>query len=396
MDEIEIKALHDNVQSTLSDFQELHKKELEEVKKNGSAEALTKMATDAANEAVSVCTDKIEELKASINAPANNEQKSDDAVREHKEAFISYIRKGNETGLKDLERKALSVGTDTEGGFVITNTMEGIINGIAVETSPMATIASVANISTNALELPIKVSRVGTSDRSEKGAVSETAAFTLALKTIGTHEIYAEPAVTQTMIDDAQFNIEQYLAGEIADELNFKKNLGYITGDGVAGARGFLHDVTASPSEGSNSVQYIASGSAGTFDGDDIIDLYYSLKGAYTANAKFVMSRGSEKILRKLKEDGEYIYSFDKIGNIGSALGVPIVRFDDMPDPATDSFSIAVGDFSKGYQVVNRMGTRVVRDSLTSKGFVKLYTTQRYGGDVKIAEAIKVLKLGTS
>lgn len=392
--ENEVKKVVDDIQKSFNDFKEANDKLISDTK----SDILQELKVDKINDHISDLEEKMEKIIASQSAPKQIESEGNEALSDYKSAFVNYIRTGESSNLKQLEKKSLSVGTDTDGGFLITPEMTNIIEGIFTETSPMESIASVQTISTDSLELPIRVTNSSTESKSEKGTVSETDTFELKLKTIPTHEIYAEPAITQKMLDDVNVNIEAYLANEIADRLTEKKNTAYVNGAGVNGARGFLIDTAATPSLGSNTVEHILSGSDGTFDGDDIVDLFYSLKDKYVNNnTRFVMPRAAEKILRKLKEgsSNEYIYSFDTVGKVGTAMGIPIVRFDDMPDPDTDTLSVAVGDFNQGYQVVNRIGLRTIRDDVTSKGFIKYYTTMRYGGDVKVAEAIKVLKLGS-
>jgi len=63
-----------------------------------------------------------------------------------------------------------------------------------------------------------------------------------------------------------------------------------------------------------------------------------------------------------------------------------------MPDPATDSLSIAVGDMREAYQIVDRIGIRTLRDPFSSKPYVEFYTTKRVGGDVVNFEAIKLIE----
>ena len=77
-------------------------------------------------------------------------------------------------------------------------------------------------------------------------------------------------------------------------------------------------------------------------------------------------------------------------------LGHPIMQAEDMPALAADSFSIAFGDFARGYLIVDRMGVRMLRDPFSSKGSVQFYTTKRVGADVIDFDSIKLLKFGTS
>jgi len=57
---------------------------------------------------------------------------------------------------------------------------------------------------------------------------------------------------------------------------------------------------------------------------------------------------------------------------------------------------MAFGDFRTAYQIVDRIGIRVLRDPFTSKPFVKFYTRKRVGGGVKNFECFKVMKFASS
>ena len=67
-----------------------------------------------------------------------------------------------------------------------------------------------------------------------------------------------------------------------------------------------------------------------------------------------------------------------------------------MPTIGAGSLSIAFGDFKAGYQIVDRQGIRVLRDSFTAKPYVKFYTTKRVGGDVVNFDAIKLMKFSNT
>lgn len=111
-----------------------------------------------------------------------------------------------------------------------------------------------------------------------------------------------------------------------------------------------------------------------------------------------MMNRKTLAEVRKLKDgDNNYLWqpNFEaKQG--GLLLGYSVTEAEDMPDIEADSFSIAFGDFNAGYQIVDRMGVRILRDAFTAKPYVKFYTTKRVGGDVINFEAIKLLKFGTT
>jgi HK97 family phage major capsid protein len=79
-------------------------------------------------------------------------------------------------------------------------------------------------------------------------------------------------------------------------------------------------------------------------------------------------------------------------GTPETLLGYAVTRAEDMPALATNSLSLAFGDFAQAYQIVDRQGIRVLRDPYTSKPYVKFYTTKRVGGGVVNFEAIKLMK----
>ena len=49
------------------------------------------------------------------------------AVREHKAAFDAYVRSGDDGSLRALEQKALSVGTGTDGGYLVPDEIEALL-----------------------------------------------------------------------------------------------------------------------------------------------------------------------------------------------------------------------------------------------------------------------------
>lgn len=67
-----------------------------------------------------------------------------------------------------------------------------------------------------------------------------------------------------------------------------------------------------------------------------------------------------------------------------------------MPDIAANSFSIAFGDFRRGYLIVDRQGARVLRDPYSQKPYVLFYTTKRVGGGVQNFDVLKVMKFAAS
>ena len=110
------------------------------------------------------------------------------------------------------------------------------------------------------------------------------------------------------------------------------------------------------------------------------------------------MNRNTQSAVRKFKDDnGNFLWQPPSTADAPASLvGFPLVEAEDMPDIAADSLAIAFGDFRRGYLVVDRVGTRVMRDPYSAKPYVLFYTTKRVGGGIQDYDAIKLLKFGTA
>jgi len=316
----------------------------------------------------------------------------------YKNQFLSYLRKGEQVMGAD-EMKALSVGSDPDGGFVVYPDMSGRVVSKVFETSPMRAYASVQTISTDALEGLFDLDEASSGWVGETQARAETSTPQLKTWRIPVHELFAFPKATQKVLDDAAINLESWLAGKVSEKFARDEATAFVSGDGVSRPRGFLTytDGTTLP----GTIEQVPTGVSGAFaaapnGGDVLIDALYGLKAQYRANATWFMNRATTKVVRKLKDtDGSYIWAPGiAAGQPASILGYPMASFEDMPDPAASSLSIAVGDMRAAYQIVDRVGIRVLRDPYTAKPYVGFYTTKRVGGDVVNFEALKLVRFG--
>ena len=131
---------------------------------------------------------------------------------------------------------------------------------------------------------------------------------------------------------------------------------------------------------------------------DNLIDLVYSLKPAFRANARFTCNRKTVSSLMKLRDsDGRLLWSSGlQAGQPDRVLGYPITEMEDMPDIGANAYALAFGDFRRGYLIVDRIGVRVLRDPFSAKPYIQFYTTKRVGGGIGHFEAIKLLKFAAS
>jgi len=318
-------------------------------------------------------------------------------LRAYKSAFLQHMRKGDNVAL-DVQ-KALSVGSDPDGGYTVDPDTSGRIVSKIFETSPMRSVASVQTIGTDALEGLYDLDEASAGWVGETSARPTTDTPQLGRWRIPVHEMYANPAATQKVLDDSFVNLESWLADKVADKFARIENAAFVNGDGVGKPRGFLTYGAGTTLPGT--IEQVPTGVNSGFatngtGGDPLITLIYSLKQAYRSGARFFMPRAVVSLVRKIKDsDGMYIWQPGiAAGQPSTLLGFPVVEFEDMEAPGVTSLSAAFGNMGEAYQIVDRQGIRVLRDPYTNKPYVHFYTVKRTGGDVVNFEAIKILRLG--
>jgi HK97 family phage major capsid protein len=324
-----------------------------------------------------------------------------------KNAVYSMVGEQGDTTGKGFffvpETKTLVTGVNPDGGYFVNpdyRTDMSITQDF--ETSPMRAISNIITTGTNSIEVPVD-DNTGISGGwvGEITARPQTDTPQVGLKSILVHEQYANPAISQKMLDDAFFNIEAWLSDKTNDILTRTENTAFVVGDGSAKPRGFLgyaNWATAGAYE-RGAIEQIASGVAGEVAANGLRKLQGSLKEFYQAGASFLCQRDTFTDISLLKDgNGRYLLNERMLpdGVDIRLLGKPLRFADDMAAVATDSLSVAYGNFNIGYTIVDRMGLRVLRDPYSSKPLIQFYTTKRVGGDVTNYEAIKIQKLAVT
>jgi HK97 family phage major capsid protein len=324
-------------------------------------------------------------------------------VREHKSAFDAYVRNGEAAGLRQLEQKAMSVGSNPDGGYLVPDEIERQIGQRLTDISPIRGISGVRVISGTVYKKPFMTAGPAVGWIGETAARPQTATVVLDELAFPAMELYAQPAATASLLEDSFVNLDAWLAAEVDQVFAEQEGTAFVTGDGVNKPKGFLNYTTVANASWSwSNIGYIASGAAGAFPAsnpsDVLIDLIYAVRSGYRQNATFVMNRKTQSAVRKFKDStGNYLWQPPATaGDKSSLIGFPLVDAEDMPDIAAGSLSIAFGDFKRGYLIVDRQGVRVLRDPYSAKPYVLFYTTKRVGGGVQDFDAIKLLKFAVS
>jgi HK97 family phage major capsid protein len=371
-----------------------------------SAEKIERINNDISN-----LTNLVEEAKAAIDAAriggAGNGPSAE--ARAHAEAYQAWMRRGTDpaNGMRVLEvGAALTTDSDPDGGYLVPAAVEADIERVLGAESAMRAIANVVIVGAGGWEKPVNFGGATSGWVGERDTRPETGTPQLGVLGLSWGEIYANPAVTQRMLDDGIFDVEAWLADEVGIEFAEEEGASFITGNGTNKPRGFLsYTNVANSSYEWGKLGYIASGAAANFatpttsvsPADAFVDLYHSLKSGYRNGASWLMNDLTVGSIRKFKAaDGAWLWAPPTSEAPPTILGKPLYTDDNMPTVAADAFAVAFGNFKRGYTIGDRFGTRTLRDPYTNKPFVHFYSTKRVGGAVTNFAAIKLMKIATS
>ncbi|MPZ58447.1 MAG: phage major capsid protein [Rhizobiales bacterium] len=357
--------------------------------------------------------ERLEELESRAKSPGKTaEQKRAD---EYKDCFFAWMRnkgqsphdeaKLHEIQKKRIEAKDITIGSPSGGGFAVPEEIAREIERLELKFSPVRRL--------------VKVVRAGSSDYKElvniRGATSgwvgesgsRTATSTPQLREVApTHgELYAYPQASEWSLDDMFFNVDAWLAEEVAQEFAIQEGDAVIRGNGTSKPTGMLNTTPttaadfASPLRAAAAYQFIPclsddSPAVAEILPDCLIDLIYTLNSAYRSGANFTMNSVTTGAIRKLKDaDGQYLWQPGlQAGQPDRLLGYMVETWEQMDDIATNNFPVAFGNFRRGYVLADRVGLRITRDNVTNVGFVRFYVRRREGGIVLNNDAIKWLR----
>lgn len=330
----------------------------------------------------------------------------------YKPAFMKWVAGGANAGaLNSLDRDfqaALTVGSDPSGGYLVPVDIQDRIIEFVYETSPMRQRAQVRSTKRDRIQIRRDIDKATLGGWTAETSV-RSATITPQVPTpfeIPVHEQWAFPLISQQDIDDADMDLENWLAKKIADQYTRDENTAFVTGSGIGKPRGFLTYGAGKPSKATFGViEQFKTGVSANFAaspaGPDIfVTLMGAMKEAYLANASWAMTRTTLALARQLKDSYGH-YQVQLSAGLETRpgfeiLGFPIDRWADMPELAANSLSIALANWSEAYQVVDHAkGMSMLYDPYTQKPYVGLYSTKRAGGDVANFDAIKLAIFGT-
>ena len=402
-----IKNAVDGLASAFEEFKATNDERLKQVEEKGSAdplveEKLVRIEADLGkyedfnqklvtqSKAAEGFDAKLNDIEAMLKRPSNAAPavEIDFAMK----SFEAWMRKGD--NISPEEQKALVVGTAATAGNLAPAEYINELIKVVTQISPVRSVAKVRATSNKEIEVPSKTASFAAAWTAEAGTRSETTGYTTSLNTIPTHEMYALVDISSALLEDSVFDLEAEMNTEFAEQFAKAEGLAFVSGNGTNKPTGITDGST---------VGHTATGAASAaITTDNLMDLVHGLKSEYAANAVMMMNRTTLGVIRKLKDTaGQYIFQAGFSGQAGlpnTILGHPYVEATDVATAASGAKSVIFGDFGKGYMIVDRIALSVLRDpySQAATGNVRYLARRRVGGEVVLAEAMRVLKHATS
>ena len=391
------------LQTAWTEFRAANDARLAEIEKRGASDVVTAEKVDRVNAAITEMRAQMDELEKRAQrpgAPANDTGED----KPYREQFRQYLRRGVVGA--DLEQRSMAEASNPDGGYLTSPVMDTQVVSLLRDMSPVRSIVSQQSISGASYKRPISNADNASGWVGERDARGQTQNTTLGMIEITAHELYANIAVTQTLLDDTFLDLETWVAGETAAEFARREGDAFINGDGVNKPRGLLSLPTTVETGTSDAAQgrlgLVKTGVDGQFgngttlfEGDSLINLMARLRQEYRPNARWLMNRFTEAAIRKFKTvDAEYLWQPGlQAGAPPSLLGHSITIADHMPVIAEGAIPVLFGDFRRFYKIIDRIGMRTLRDPFSAKPYVLFYVTKRVGGGHEITQAVKGLQL---
>jgi HK97 family phage major capsid protein len=330
------------------------------------------------------------ELSKAINTPIKNkpdsrddEEKTGRASDAYKGAFWNAVR----GKINADAQNALSVGVDTEGGYLAPDEFErDIIEGLADE-NILRSISHVIQTSSGERKIPI-VAAHGEASWVEEGALIPESDEAFGQVTLGAYKLATLIKVSEELMQDSMFNLEQFIAKEFARRIGEKEEEAFFSGDGSGKPTGILANV------GGAEVGVTAE-SPTAITLDNVLDLFYSLKAPYRRKAVFIMNDATIKTIRKLKDStGQYLWQPSiKDASPDTILNRPLYTSAYMPTPVAGAKTVLFGDFAY-YWIADRQGRvfRRLNELYAATAQVGFIATQRVDAKLILPEAVQALK----
>ncbi len=409
----EIKENQDKILNTFEQLKEKNDARLAEIEKKGGEDPVAREQLEKIVAEMQELTSLRDDMDEIIKKAARRPQHAIDGAKnwsedqqEHRKAFNSFLRKHNDTNreraMQEAEQKAVDTQTDAAGGHGVPEIISSTIEDKLTESRSLRNLVDVQVAGSKDFKQLINLRGAAYGWVGETDARTETATSTLGevAPTFGT--LYAYPKATEESMFDIFFDVEKWIINETVEGFVAGEENAIVNGNGTNKPTGFLNGtpvVTDDASRTFGVLQFVATGIAAdwaaTNKADVLKTLVYEMKAGHRSNANWLMNKNTAGEIMLFKDgDGNYLWQPSSVlGQPDRLFGHGVEESEEMPDKAANAFPVAFGDFKAGYLLVELVGLRMIKDEITTPGYVKWYIRRRLGGKIKNSDAIKLIKI---
>lgn len=320
------------------------------------------------------------------NAPEVNgalPEKKGRASDRYKKAFWDNMRTKNYLDIQD----ALSIGTDSEGGYLVPDEYEKKLVDALQDEVFFRTLATVINTSSGDRKIPVVTSK-GEAQWVDEGGQFKESDDSFGQTSIGAFKLATMIKISEELLNDSVFDIESYISNEFARRIGTKEEEAFFVGDGTGKPTGIFS------AKGGADIGVTAATTGITFD--DVMDLFYSLRSPYRTKAVWLLNDSTVKAIRKLKDgNGNYIWQPSvRDGEPDKILNRPYRTSIYVPELAAGNRVLSFGDYSY-YWIADRQGRSFKRlnELYATNGQVGFLASERVDGKLILSEAVKTLDI---
>ena len=296
---------------------------------------------------------------------------------EYEVAFKDMLHTG-------MPQKALRRGSAGSGNFIVPDTFEqNLVKGLT-EKSVLRKLCTVLKTNTT-MRIPTIIADGEATWIPENEPVQFSEAVYGEI-VLDAYKLAHKVIVSDEMLEDAQFDVEDYIRQLFVESVSAAEELALFIGDGNGKPTGLLHQASTG----------WVSEKAGDITYDDILNLIHSVKSPYRKNAVLVMSEDAiTKLLSIIHYHGDSPWDVSlKDGTTKTLFGYPVYTTNYLDRVLPGTKPVLFGDFS--YFWIGERGKRSVKrliERYADTGQVAYITTERIDAKLVLPEAIKSLEI---
>ena len=327
------------------------------------------------------------ELSRPVGSPLTNKPgmsgdlKTGRASDEYKNAMLNALR----SNFRQVSN-VLMEGTDASGGYLVPSEYDSRLIEALEQENVIRNLGTVIQTS-GERKINVAASKPAASWVEENGElVFSDPTFDQVI--LDAYKLSVAVKVSEELLADNAYDLETFLINSFGSAIANAEEEAFLVGDGVSKPTGIFHDVKG------GQIGVTTSGNAIT--ADEVIDLIYTLKRPYRANAAFITADSTLAVIRKLKdENGQYLWQPAlSAGEPDRLLGYPVYTSAYVPAIATGQPVLAFGDFS--YYNIGDRGARsfaALHELYAGVGQVAFVAKERVDGKLVLPEAVQILKM---